>query len=126
MKLTTTRKVVLLRDREGIVEEHVRININVAEKDDVNKIYKIKTFDSMVFNKGTEAESTTPVLNRYGQPQQKEYVKTYAEYDAQKAQLLQAFPSDLLGSELDDYLLLQGLKVNLMNDPVYVDGNEWE
>jgi len=104
MQLTTTEKVLICTDREGEQREHLRININVTKKDDVSKIYTIKTFDSIVFNEGTEFESTTPKLNRYGQIQEKEYFKTYAEYDSEREQLLQAFPSSLIGSELDDYV----------------------
>jgi len=126
MQLTTTIKVLICTDREGEQWEHLRININVTKKDDVSKIYTLKTFDSIVLNEGTEFESTTPKLNRYGQVQEKEYYKTYAEFDDQKAGLLVAFPSDLIGSDLDDYLLQKGLWVNLQSDPVYVNGSQWK
>jgi hypothetical protein len=126
MQLTTAVKVLICTDREGEQWEHLRININVTKKDDVSKVYTIKTFDSIVLNKGSDSESTTPKLNRYGQIQEKEYYKTYEEYDAEREALLLAFPSDLTGSELDDYLLQKGLWVNLQNDPVYVEGTQWE
>jgi len=126
MQLTTTTKVPICTDREGIQEGYIRININVDKKDDISKTYTIKTFDSIVLNKGLENESTTPKLNRYGQPQEKNYIKTYEQFDSEKEDLKEQFPSELIGSELDDYLLQKGLWVSLQNDPIYVYGDQWE
>jgi len=127
MKVQSTRKVMLVNDREGLLEEFIQIKITQEKKDDETKSYIFRTEDSIVYNKGTENESTTPLNNRYGQPQAKLYYKTYDEYDAEKQALLEAYPSELEGSELDDYLLLCALKYNLEINPIYgLTGAEWE
>ncbi len=123
MKTTSTRKVILCQDREGVVEEYIQIQIHIEKKDDIAKNYVIKTQDFIIREDG----GLESVKNRYGQNQEKYYYKTYEEYDTQKEQLLQAYPSDLTGSELDDYLLLMALKYNLTIEPIYgLNGEDWE
>ena len=124
MKVISTTKAVLHCDREGIVDEYIQIDISIQQKDDVNKVYIIRTVDSMILNFGEENESIQSVINRYGVAQEKTYQKTYAEYDAQKEALAEMFPSELTGSELDDYLLQMGLLYNLSIEPIY--GVEFE
>jgi hypothetical protein len=119
MKAISTQKVLLINDREGLLEEFIQIDITIDKKDDVAKTYTFKTVDSLVLNKGLENESTQVFKNRHGVEQIKFYTKTYEEYDTQKELLKQAYPSELVGSELDDYLLLCGLLYNLEIDPVY-------
>lgn len=127
MKVTSTKKVILIQDREGVVEEFIQIAINVERKDDVAKIYHVKTADFMLLNKGTENEAIQVLINRHGNAQEKSYEYPYAVYDGQKTALSQMFPTDLTGSELDDYLLLMALKVNLTTEPVYgLTGEDWE
>lgn len=119
MKAISTQKVLLINDREGLLEEFIQIDITIDKKDDVAKTYTFKTVDSLVLNKGEENEATQVFKNRHGIEQIKHYTKSYEEYDTQKEMLSQAFPSDLKGSELDDYLLLCGLLYNLQTDPIY-------
>ena len=119
MKAISKTKAFLHRDRDGDVEEFIQIDITVEKKDDVNKVYIIKTIDSMVLNYGEEDESYQPVINRYGVAQEKTYQKTYAEFDSQKEILAALYPTDLTGSEKDDYLLLMGLLYNLSIEPIY-------
>ena len=119
MKVISTTKALLINDREGLLEEYVQIDITLVNKDDVLKEYTFRTVDSIVLNNGKENESIQSLINRHGQPQIKEYKKSYAEYDEQKEMLSNYFPSDLKGSELDDYLLQCGLLYNLENDPIY-------
>ncbi|PWA05473.1 hypothetical protein [Flavobacterium laiguense] len=127
MKVISKEKVVLVNDRQGLLEEHIQIEITVERKDSVSKTYTIKTVDSIVLNKGTENESTMSYFNRSGQVQEKIYTKTYAEFDEQKEILLSYFPSELTGSELDDHLLQMGLLYNLGTDPIYgLKGDQWE
>lgn len=131
MQVTSKVKVALIQDREGIIEEKVRIKIWIDKKDDVEKKYTVKTQDfiyrQIEDEDGHTTDSEQPLINRYAQPQEKTYFKTYEEYDSQRAGLLEMFPSDLTGSELDDYLLLCGLKVSLAQIPIYgLTGNDWE
>lgn len=119
MKVISKTKVHLHTGREGKVEEYVQIEIKQGEKDDVNKLYHFITNDLMVLNFGKEDESYSPVINRSGQPQTKSYTKSYEEYDMQRQILSELYPSDLKGSDLDDYLLLMGLMYNLQSDPIY-------
>ena len=119
MKVISKQPVVLCHDREGKLEEYLQIEITIEKKDDVNKVYQIKTVDSVVFNKGTSEESTTVFKNRYGQDQIKFYSKPYADYDADREILNSLYPTTLTGSEKDDYLLQMALLQNLINDPIY-------
>lgn len=119
MKVISTQKVILINDREGLLEEYIQIDITQTGKDDVLKVYSFQTVDSLILNKGEENESTQVFKNRHGSPQVKYYTKTYEEYDTQKEILKQLYPSELTGSELDDYLLLCGLLYNLSTDPIY-------
>ena len=119
MKVISTQKALLINDREGLLEEFIQIDIKQTNKDDVPKTYTFQTVDSIILNKDEENESTQVFINRHGQPQVKTYTKTYEEYDEQKEILKQMFPSELVGSELDDYLLQMGLLYNLSIDPIY-------
>lgn len=119
MKVISTDRVVLCHDREGKLEEFVQIEITIEKKDDVSKTYQIKTVDSVVYNRDTENESTTVFKNRYGQDQIKFYTKPYSEYDSEREILATMFPTELTGSEKDDYLLQMALLVNLQQDPIY-------
>lgn len=119
MKAISKSKVVLHNDREGKLEEFIQIEITIDGKDSVNKTYSIKTVDSVVFNKGEENESSTIFKNRYGQDQVKYYTKSYEEYDAEREILKQMYPTELTGSEKDDYLLQMALLANLVQDPIY-------
>lgn len=119
MKAISKTKVVLVNDREGKLEEFLQIEIRQTDKDAEKKEYTFQTIDSLVFNPNTENESIQIHKNRHGEAQIKTYTKSYDEYDAQKELLLQAYPSDLKGSELDDYLLLCALMYNLQIDPIY-------
>jgi hypothetical protein len=126
MRAITTEKVFLCQDREGKVIEHVQIDLQVTNKDDVNKTYTLQAVDSIVYDKGLETESVAILRNRHGDIQVKTYQKTYQEYDEQKEVLLSIYGEEttLIGSELDDFLLLKGLLYNLVSDNVY-DGI-WE
>lgn len=126
MKVRSKRKVILCQDREGTVEEFIQINISVMKKDDELKEYLIETKDYIVLNAGTGNEILSAVKNRYGDSQTKLYHKTYLEYDTEREQLIQLFPSELTGSELDDYLLVSGLLYSLEVNPIYgLTGSEW-
>ena len=124
MKIISKQKVLLVNDREGKLEEFLQIDIRIKDKDDVAKIYTLETVDSVVYSKGEVNESTSIYNNRIGNPQIKLYCKTYEEYDAQREILEQYFPTELTGSEKDDFLLQMGLLQNLINDPIY--GVEFE
>jgi len=119
MRAISTQKVLLINDRQGLLEEFIQIDITQVNKNDVSKTYTFQTVDSIVLNKGEENEAVQIFKNRHGEPQIKTYTKTYDEYDYQKATLKEMFPSALEGSELDDYLLLCGLLYNLEVDPIY-------
>lgn len=123
MKVTSKRKVVLCQDREGSVEEFIQIQIKQTKKDDDLKEYLFEARDFMLLENGILSD----VKNRYGESQIKTYHKTYAEYDAERASLLEMFPSDLTGSALDDYLLLMALMYSLKTNPIYgLIGEDWE
>jgi len=121
MKVITVEKVFLCQDREGKVIEHVQIDFKLINKDDVNKTYTFEAVDSIVYDKGLETESVAVLRNRHGEIQTKTYQKTYEEYDQQKEVLLSLYGEEttLVGSELDDFLLLKGLMYNLVSDNVY-------
>jgi hypothetical protein len=54
------------------------------------------------------------------------YIKSYAEYDAQRAYLLSIDGSGLIGSELEDKLLQDALFYSLQADPIYESvGSDW-
>lgn len=124
MKVISKTKAVLVNDREGKLEEFIQIEIEYKGSDPDKKEHRFVTTDTLVLNYGTENESYQIYKNRHGADEIKDHFKTYAEYDAQKALLLEAYPSDLTGSELDDYLLLCALLYNLTIDPIY--GVEFE
>lgn len=119
MKAISKTKAILVNDREGKLEEFIQIEIKQTNRNAETKEYTFETTDSLVLNKGTEFESYQIHKNRHGQEQIKSYTKSYEEYDAQKEMLLKAYPSELIGSELDDYLLLCALLYNLQIDPIY-------
>lgn len=119
MKVISKEKIHLHTDREGKVEEFVIIEITQGAKDDENKLYHFHTRDMMLLNRGTEEEREEVVINRFGVSQSKSYTRTYEEVDTHKEILKELFPTDLTGSELDDYLLLMGLMYNLQSDPIY-------
>jgi hypothetical protein len=127
MYKTSTRKVLLCTDREGRIEEFVRVKIWQAEKNPDTKKYRIDTADFIVRNLGTENESLETIKNRFGFEQTKSYYTSYEDYESEKEQLLLMFSTDLTGSELDDYLLLKKLEMSLMLNPIYeLTGDEWE
>ena len=119
MKVISKTKAVLVNDREGTLEEFIQIEIKQTNRNAELKEYTFETTDTLVLNYGTENESYQVHKNRHGQEQIKTYTKSYEEYDAQKELLLGAYPSDLKGSELDDYLLLCALLYNLKSDSIY-------
>lgn len=121
MRVITTEKVFLCNDREGKVIEHVQIDFKLVSKDDVNKTYTFEAVDSIVYDKGLETESVAILRNRHGDIQVKQYVKTYQEYDEQKAVLESIYgeETDLTGSEREDFLMLKALLYNLVSDNVY-------
>jgi hypothetical protein len=123
MKVQSKQKITLINDREGVLKEKIQIEIFIEKKDDISKTYLIKTADNIVYEDG----GTIPYNNRSGRPQEKRYIKTYEEYDQEKEFLKQTYPSELTGSELDDYLLQMGLMYNLSIDPIYgLEGDDWE
>jgi len=124
MKVISKTKAILVNDREGKLEEFIQIEIKQTNRDAELKEYTFETIDSLILNKGLENESVQIHKNRHGQEQIKTYVKSYEDYDSQKELLLKAYQSDLIGSELDDYLLLCALMYNLQIDPIY--GVEFE
>lgn len=127
MYKTSINKIYLKRDRNGVLEEHIRIKIWQHEKNPNTRMYTIKTEDYIVRNLGTENESMELYKDNYGNDQVKLYHISYEDYEAQKEQLLLIFPTDLVGGELDDFLLLKKLEINLLTDPIYgLTGEDWE
>ena len=124
MKVISKTKAILVNDREGKLEEFIQIEIKQTNRDAERKEYTFETIDSLIMDKGTDFESIKIHKNRHGRDQIKPYTLSYEEYDMQKELLLKAYPSDLIGSELDDYLLLCALMYNLQIDPIY--GVEFE
>lgn len=126
MEKTSINKIRLRTDRNGVLEEHIRIKIWQQEKNPDTKTYTIRTEDYVVRNLGTELESLELYKDNYGNDQIKLYHISYEDYELQKEQLLMIYPSELTGSELDDYLLLKKLEINLMVDPIYgLTGDDW-
>ncbi len=126
MQKTSTKKVLLRQDRNGRIEEHIRIKIWQDKKDPDLKVYTIKTADYIVRDLGAENESLELNKDNYGNEQIKSYQVTYEDYETQKADLLLIFSTELTGSELDDYLLLKKLEISLNENPVYgLTGEEW-
>jgi hypothetical protein len=109
MQKTSINKVTLRRDRNGVIEEHIRIKIWQKEKNPETKLYTIIAEDYIVRNLGTEEESLELNKDNYGNDQIKLYYISYDDYEAEKEYLLDLYPSDLTGSELDDFLLLKKL-----------------
>ncbi len=127
MQKTSINKIRLRTDRNGVLEEHIRIKIWQQEKNPDTKMYTIRTEDYIVRNKGEEFESLELYRDNYGNDQIKLYYVSYEDYELQKEQLLMVFSTDLVGSELDDFLLLKKLEINLMTDPIYgLTGDDWE
>jgi len=91
MKVTSKTKALLVNDREGKLEEFIQIEIRQTNRDAERKEYTFETTDSLILNKGTEFESYQVHKNRHGVEQVKIYIKSYEEYDSQKALLLKAF-----------------------------------
>ena len=131
MQKTSTRKVILKRDRNGVIEEHLRIKIWHGEKNPDTRICTVHTADFIVRNFGEENESLEENTDNFGKIQKKDYFTTYEDYEIEKAQLLAMFQEEitqlgLTGTELDDYLLLKKLEVSLEVNPAYgLAGNEW-
>jgi len=119
MRVISTEDVNLLTDREGTVSGRIAIDIWVDRKDDLGREYHVMTRDRIIVDYSLETQSEKEIRNRTGAIQSKEYIYTYEEYDAQKLQLEEMFPTELTGSEKDDYLLQSGLLVNLAQVPVY-------
>jgi len=122
MKLTSTQKSLLHNGRKGLIEEFIQIEI--TKKVNENQTYTITAVDSIVYNRGEENESTQQIYNPDGSEAKNSYNFTYAEFDAQENQLKAMFPSELTGSALRDYLLIQGALLQLQSDPIY--GVEFE
>ncbi len=127
MHKTTKEKLFLRRDRDGKIEEHIRIKIWQEKKDPDTKMYTIKSADFIVRNLGTDNESMEQNVDIYNNPIEKSYYTSYDDYENEKSILLELYPTDLTGGELDDYLLLKKLEINLDIDPVYgLSGEDWE
>lgn len=127
MRVVSTVNVTTTTDREGSVSGRVAIDIWVGRKDDLGKEYHIWTRDVLITDYGLETQSEQAVYNRTGGVQSKEYIKTYLEYDTQKEQLEVYYPTELTGSEKDDWLLQSGLLYNLSLEPIYgLTGAQWE
>lgn len=126
MRVISTQNVNIISDREGILSGRIAIDIWVDRKDDLGKEYHIWTKDVLIIDYGLETQFEQAIYNRNGSAQRKEYIKSYDEYDTEKVALENAYPTDLEGSEKDDYLLQSGLLYNLIIDPIYgLDGNQW-
>jgi len=115
MKVISTVDVIIRKDRVSELIGKVEIEITQTDKDDVNQIYYFETNDILVCENGDRL----PIIQIESNRQTKNYSKTYAEYDAEKTQLSQLFPTELTGSEADDYWLQCGLLYSLMTDPIY-------
>jgi hypothetical protein len=126
MRVISTVEVQTCIDRQGIDLHRLAIDILVLKKDDVLKVYYIETTDCRVYEYGTETQYEKLFYDKEGRVQRKTYLKSYVEYDAQKAQLSQIYPTELTGSEAEDYWLQMGLLYNLTVDPIYgLTGDQW-
>lgn len=105
MKIQSKTEVQVCHDREGVLSGKIQVEIFVDRKDAVNKRYEIREVDSIVL----ENDAVSVLKNRYGQPSEKTYTKTYEEFDAVIKAMRLKYPSELLGSDLEDYLLKMSL-----------------
>jgi len=127
MKVRSTVDVLIKRDRTGILEGKIEIEIVQTHKDDANKLYSFQTSDKLIVIDSEGNETYHPILGISTNSQSKTYTKSYADYDTQKAQLAQMFPTELTGSEAEDYWLQMGLLYNLTIDPIYgLTGDQWQ
>jgi hypothetical protein len=126
MIVRSTVEVFIQRDRTSEEKGFVEIEIIQTNKDDKNKEYTFQTSDKLVIIDLLGNESYMPIIQKEYRSQVKTYSKSYAEYDAQKEQLSQMFPTELTGSEAEDYWLQMGLLYNLAVDPIYgLTGDQW-
>lgn len=126
MKVRSTIEKVIKEDRISQQKGFIEIEIIQTEKDDINKIYIFETSDKGISIDEKGVETYFPIIQMENNSQFKRYIKTYAEYDYEKEQLSQMFPTDLTGSEADDYWLQMGLLYNLSIDPIYgLTGEQW-
>lgn len=118
MNLISTTKVLLQNDRNGLFEEFIQIEVNYVPESDVKR-YRFDVKDFALLNKDLENESKQSIYDRNGGEVRRTYYKTYAEFDGMVEQLKQLFPSELTGSELQDFLVAQGSLLQLQQEPIY-------
>jgi len=127
MRVISTTDVTTMTDRTGSNTGRIAIDIWVDRKDDDGKEYHIWTRDILILDYGLETQRETPIYKiENGSTQRKEYIKTYAEYDSTRVQLDAAYPTELTGSEKEDWLLQSSLLASLSTDPIYgLTGAQW-
>lgn len=133
MKIRSTKDLPYAADRSGIKRGIIEIDLTITNKDDVNKIYTLKAVDYLILPEGSVTVTPYPpmmgMMSMVGKQFifEKTYLKTYAEYDAQREYLKTLDASGLVGSELDDKLLQDALLYSAMTDTVYESTHEdWE
>jgi hypothetical protein len=122
MKVRSNIPLPYKADRLGIRRAIIEVDFRITNKDDIRKEYHLTATDYAI---DAVLDPMYPDGRRVIET--KSYVKSYQEYDAQKAYLLSIDTSGLTGSELEDKLLQDALYYSLQSDPIYESvGSNWE
>jgi hypothetical protein len=115
MKIRSNIELPYDANRGGIKRAIIEIDLRITNKDDVSKIYTLLATDYAIdlsLDQRMYIQGRMMIFN-------KEYTKTYDEYDSQREYLLSIDTSGLDGSVLDDKLLQDALLYSAMTDCVY-------
>jgi hypothetical protein len=134
MKVRSNIPLPFNADRMGIHTAIIEIDFRIESRNDIDKTYGLVAIDytindhittSMYSNMPVEMR---PIGGMYGggrrEIARKQYVKSYAEYDAQREYLLSMDDSGLTGSALEDKLLQDALLYSCITDTIYSSGYE--
>jgi hypothetical protein len=120
MKVRSNIKLPYDSDRSGIHTAIIEIDFVITIKDPVSQTYTLVAKDYTI-NDERYITTGNSYLNPGGRIliDTKTYIKSYAEYDAQRDFLLSIDTSGLTGSLLEDKLLQDALLYSANNDTVY-------
>lgn len=121
MKVRSNIVLPYRANRLGVQKAIIEIDFRIANKDDVRKEYNLISTDYAI---DAVLDPTFPDGRRMIAAVS--YIKSYQEYDDQRAALLATDTSGLTGSDLEDKLLQDALYYSLQSDPVYSSvGSNW-
>lgn len=116
--LISKTPINLQLDRNGQHIHFIEMEV-IYTSDSKNNIYNFTAKDYAVYNKDTPNESRRLLNDFDGNPVIKKYTRTYEEFDQMLEYLKNKYPSELTGTNLQDYLVLKGSIEQLEADTVY-------